>query len=129
MKSSKLLRLSLITVVTLLITAFLAAMAQAASVSMNASDGLGQSSYNTGVHWTGGQAPVSTNDYFTAGFFIRTPGDGTTNDVFAGASLTLNAQNTVGGNNGSFLEKFSGGAGSTRWLTINNFTNNANSLV
>jgi autotransporter-associated beta strand protein len=102
---------------------------QAATVNLSSSDGVGTTSYNQAGHWANGQAPVGTNDYNTAGFFMRTPGDGTTNDVFAGASLTLGIQNTVGGNNGSMLEKFSGGAGSSRWLTINNFTNTSGALL
>src|ERR1051325_5246078 len=101
----------------------------AADINMNANDGLGTSSFNTGVHWTGGAAPTAGNNYFTAGFFMRTPGDGVTNYVFAGDSLTFGPVNLSGGVNGSILEKFTGGAGSQRWLTINNLTNGVNSMM
>lgn len=102
---------------------------QAATVNLTASDAVNTTSYNQAGHWSNAQAPSAANDYNTAGFFMRTPGDGTTNDAFAGASLTLGVQNTSGGNNGSLLEKFSGGAGAIRWLTINNFTNSASALI
>ncbi|HLX69511.1 MAG TPA: autotransporter-associated beta strand repeat-containing protein [Verrucomicrobiae bacterium] len=117
------------TVVACLTLLLSMAGSRAAQVTLNASDAVGTSSFNTAGHWSNSQAPSAANDYNTAGFFMRTPGDGTTSDVFAGASLTLGVQNTSGGNNGSLLEKFSGAAGATRTLTINNFTNSANSLI
>ncbi|HXS69629.1 MAG TPA: autotransporter-associated beta strand repeat-containing protein, partial [Candidatus Polarisedimenticolia bacterium] len=104
-------------------------MASAAVVNMSASDGLGTSSFNTGVHWADGQAPSAANDYNTAGFFMRTPGNSVTNYVFAGASLTLGPANTVNGINGSILEKFSSGAGSVRFLTVNNLTNTSGAMI
>ena len=86
--------------------------AHAADVSLNANDGVGTSSFNAAGHWSNGQAPSGANNYFTAGFFMRTPGDAVTNYVFAGASLTLGPANLSGGVNGSMLEKFGPGAGS-----------------
>lgn len=106
-----------------------ASASHAANVSLNANDAVGTSSYNTGLHWVGGAAPSAANDYNTAGFFMRTPGDGSTSDVFAGASLTLGTANLSGGVNGSMLEKFSGGAGAVRTLTINNLTNLAGAMI
>jgi autotransporter-associated beta strand protein len=102
---------------------------QAATINMNANDGVGTSSFNTGLHWVGGLAPSAGNDYNTAGFFMRTPGDTVTNYVFGGGSLTLGPVNTSGGVNGSMLEKFGPGAGSVRWLTINNFTNGPSAMI
>lgn len=113
------------------VTLFLGAVgSRAATINMVASDStVGQTSFNTGLHWAGGLAPVATNDYNTAGFFMRTPGDNVTNYVFAGGSLTLGPDNLVNGNNGSMLEKFGLPAGNVRWLTINNFTNGPTALL
>jgi autotransporter-associated beta strand protein len=103
----------------------------AANVALNANDALGQSSYTTGAHWIGGAAPSAANDYFTGGFMLRTPPDGTNgfNHIFAGASLTLEAPTLAGAGNGSLLEKFGGGAPNGRTLTINNLTNAAGAIV
>src|SRR5262245_6633321 len=101
----------------------------AAQINLNANDAVNTTSFNTAGHWSNSQPPASTNDYNTAGFFMRTPGDGVTNYTFAGGSLTLGIVNLSGGVNGSVLEKFSGGAGSQRWLTINNLTNLSNSML
>ena len=106
-----------------------AAVSHAAQINLLGNDGLGASSFNSGVNWAGGLAPSAGNDYNTAGFFMRTPGNTTTAYTFAGDSLTLGPMNTVGGNNGSLLEKFSSGAGSVRTLTINNFTNLAGAVL
>lgn len=93
---------------------------RSAVVNLVGNDGLGTSSYNAKGNWANSAAPSTNNDYNTAGFVMRTPGDGTTSDIFNGGSLTLGVAN---GASGSLLEKFTGGAGSTRTLTINNFTN------
>jgi len=100
-----------------------------ATINLNANDAVGTTSFNAPGHWSNSQAPSAANDYNTAGFFLRTPGDGVTTYTFAGASLTLGPVNTSGGINGSVLEKFSGGAGTSRTLTINNFTNGPNSML
>ena len=60
---------------------------------------------------------------------MRSPGDGVTSYTFAGASLTLGTANLSGGVNGSMLEKFSGGVGAVRTLTINNLTNLAGAMI
>src|SRR5215831_18319118 len=106
-----------------------AAISKAATVNLTANDAVGTTSFNAAGHWSNTQAPSGANDYNTAGFFMRTPGDGVTAYTFAGASLTLGPMNTSGGVNGSVLEKFSGGAGTTRTLTINNLTNGPNSML
>lgn len=106
-----------------------ASVSHAATVNLNANDGVGTTSFNAAGHWSDGLAPSAGKDYNTAGFFMRTPAGSTTNYTFAGDSLTLGPINTSGGNNGSILEKFGGGAGSVRWLTINNLTNQALAVI
>jgi autotransporter-associated beta strand protein len=73
----------------LLALAFVGSMnLNAENVSLTASDGSGSSSFNAAGHWSNVQAPGSTNDYFTAGFQLRTPASGSSN-YFAGNSLSL----------------------------------------
>lgn len=104
-------------------------LASAATINLVGNDGYGVSSFTTGINWANGLAPSAGSDYNTAGFFMRTPGNSTTNYTFGGDSLTLGPVNLVNGVNGSLLEKFSLGAGSVRWLTINNFTNTAGAMI
>jgi autotransporter-associated beta strand protein len=116
------------------VAAFLALLSgigatRAATVSLNANDAVNTTSFNAVGHWNNSAAPASTNDYNTAGFFMRTPGDSVTSYTFAGNSLTLGTANLSGGVNGSLLEKFSLGAGSIRTLTINNLTNTAGAML
>ena len=106
-----------------------AAVSHAAVINLNANDAVSTSSYNSGLHWADGAAPSAANDYNTAGFFMRSPGDSVTSYTFAGASLTLGTANLSGGVNGSLLEKFSGGVGAVRTLTINNLTNLAGAMI
>lgn len=82
---------------------------QAATVSLNASDAGGTTSFDTPGHWTDGAAPSAGNDYFTSTFQLRTP-TAAANSTFAGGSLTING--------GSMLYKNSG----NRTITINNLT-------
>src|SRR5665213_1160386 len=104
-----------------------AAVSHAAAINLIGNDStVGTSSFNTGLNWAGGAVPGAGNDYNTAGFFMRTPGNTTTAYVFGGDSLTLGVVNAA---NGSMLEKFSSGAGSVRTLTINNFTNLAGAMI
>src|SRR5262245_10899729 len=105
-----------------------ATIASAANIALNANDALNQTSFNTGAHWVGGLAPSPANDYFSGGFFLRTPPD-TLNYTFAGASLTLENPVSAGAGNGSILEKYSGAAGTGRTITINNLTNTAGAIV
>jgi hypothetical protein len=106
-----------------------AVVSHAATVNLVGNDGLGTSSFNTAQNWANAAAPSGANDYFTTAFQMRTPGDGVTNYTFAGASLTFGDHGSAGAGNGSVLEKFSGVAGTTRWLTINNLTNAAGGLM
>jgi hypothetical protein len=65
------------------------AVLNAAKVSMTASDTNGAAtSLISAGNWSNAQAPSSGNDYFTAGYLLRTPNTGTSN-YFAGTSLSL----------------------------------------
>lgn len=99
-------------------------IADAAAVSLNANDAAGSTSWNTAGHWSNAAIPSVGNDYNTAGFLLRTPGD-LVSYTFAGASLTFGVNN--GGS--SLLEKSSAGNGQTRTLTINNATNLAGAVI
>ena len=71
-----------------LLAALVSANVNASNVSMTASDGSGTSSLNAAGKWNNALAPSSTNDYFTAGFLLRTPASGSSN-FFLGKSLSL----------------------------------------
>ncbi len=101
----------------------------AAPISLVGNDGLGTSSFTSGANWAGSLTPSAGNDYNTAAYQMRTPGNTTTAYTFAGDSLTLGNHGSAGAGNGSLLEKFSSGAGSIRTLTINNLTNSANAII
>jgi autotransporter-associated beta strand protein len=62
----------------------------AATITMNASDAINTSSFNSGLHWNGGAAPTTGNAYQTVSFLLRSP----TNQApvaFAGDSLEIQA--------------------------------------
>lgn len=99
--------------ISCLILALLVCPAFAATISMKASDSIGQSSFNTGLNWTDGNPPSAGNDYVTGDYRLRTPADGGSY-VFGGDSLTVNNTN---GYNGGLMYK---GTGSTGSLTIAN---------
>jgi autotransporter-associated beta strand protein len=63
-------------------------VAQGAEISLNASDGSGATSFNTGLHWDGAEAPSPGNTYVTGAFLIRTPTTGGSL-TFAGDSLRV----------------------------------------
>ena len=75
--------------------------ANAAPVSLTAGDANGATtSFNGAGHWSNGQAPSSANDYFTAGYLLRTPNTAAgSSNYFAGNSLSLdyNAGNLLVG--------------------------------
>jgi hypothetical protein len=87
------------------------ASVQAASISMDATDGIGQASFTNGTNWEDNAAPTSGNDYFTAGFTMRTP-ETTGDKTFAGDSLTLNGGGVI----------YKGSTNGTQTITINNLT-------
>ena len=90
--------------------------ATAANINLTGSDGFGSTSFNTGLNWAGGQAPTAGNNYFTAGFLLRTP-TAAGNFTFAGDSLTFQPNSTAN----STAMNLKGSSGST--ITINNCTN------
>ncbi|MBX3425545.1 MAG: autotransporter-associated beta strand repeat-containing protein [Pirellulales bacterium] len=96
--------------------------ADAADITLSASDGLGTSSFNTGLNWPGAVAPTAGNNYFTGSNILRTPADGASH-VFAGDSLTVNtASGTVADYSTGLLYKGTGNAGV---ITINNLILNS----
>jgi len=88
----------------------------AANINMTGSDGFGATSFNAGLNWAGGQAPTAGNNYFTAGFLLRTP-TAAGNFTFAGDSLTFQPNSTAN----STAMNLKGSSPST--ITINNCTN------
>jgi len=102
--------------------------AHAALVILTASDGAGESSFNTALHW--GAVPIAGNDYLVEGVIgrttLRTPTDINNPAAFAGDSLTIGSNTATGA---SLIYK--GGAGNGT-VTVNNlkfdngtFINNA----
>ena len=91
----------------------LALPAQAADVTLNASDGFGTTSFNAAGGWDSAAAPTAGNDYFTSNYSLRTPPDNGSY-TFAGDSLTVN--NTNGYPQGLFYK----GTGNTGIITIDN---------
>ncbi len=87
------------------------------SVTLTASDAIGTTSWNAAGHWSNSQAPGPGNNYFTAGFQLRSPGSGGSVS-FAGDSLTLQPLSPFGV---CLNIKFNSGS----FLTINNCTNSA----
>jgi hypothetical protein len=84
-----------------------AATSFADTVSLIADDGFGETSFNTGLHWSDGLAPMPGNDYVTGDFRVRTPPDGGSY-VFGGDSLTVNNTN---GYSWGLMYKGTGNAG------------------
>ncbi|MBN2506720.1 MAG: immunoglobulin domain-containing protein [Verrucomicrobia bacterium] len=101
----------------LLLGLWMAGTAQAADVSLTASDPAGSDSWDEAGRWSNAAAPSLGNNYFTASFQLRTPNSLAGNTTFAGGSLTLNG--------GSVLYKGSG----SRTITINNLTLDGGSLL
>ena len=71
-----------------LLAVLLTTSLHAANISMTASDAGGATSFNAAGKWSNAQAPSAANEYFTAGFLLRTPASGTSN-YFLGNSLSL----------------------------------------
>lgn len=98
---------------TCLVLILLASPAFADTVTMIAADGIGQSSFNSGLNWSDGLAPSAGNGYVTGDYRLRTPADGGVY-TFGGDALTVNNTN---GYNGGLMYKGTGSAGS---LTVAN---------
>ncbi len=69
--------------------------ARAANYVMTGNDGVGMSSFNTGLNWPGGLAPEPGNTYQTANFLLRTPSVTGSSFTFAGDSLEVQAGGTL----------------------------------
>ena len=100
----------------------------AANVNLNASDASARPRLTPLAIGTTPRQPSAANDYNTAGFFMRTRG-WCDELLFQGASLTLSTKTPRAATTAACLEKFSGGAGSVRWLTINNLTNRDQAMI
>ena len=61
---------------------------------MTASDASGSDSFDTAGHWSSGAAPSAGNNYFSAGFTIRTSADSVAH-TFQGDSLTISNSATA----------------------------------
>ena len=68
--------------------AFHTSLLRGANFVMNLSDAINTTSFNTGLHWTGGAAPTNGNAYQTATFMLRTPANAAA-ITFAGDSLEI----------------------------------------
>lgn len=95
----------------------LCGLAQAADVSLTATDPVNSDSWDEAGRWSNAAAPAAGNNYFTAGFQLRTPNALASDTTFAGGALTVNG--------GSVLYKGSG----NRTTTINNLTLDGGMLV
>lgn len=106
------------TVIATLVSMALPALTEAASVSLTAADTINTSSFNSAGKWSNGQAPVSTNDYYTSAYFLRTPVDGgSTTYTFGGNSMTFQQPTSSGVR--SLIVK----SGNNDTFVINNLTN------
>lgn len=95
-----------------------AAPAMAAEVYLTAPDTMGQSSFNSGLHWSDGLAPSAGNNYAVSISQLRTPADGGSY-TFAGDSLMINP-------GGVLMYKGTGTAGN---ITINYLIANGGSVI
>jgi hypothetical protein len=103
-------------IIPLALFAMLPALASAADVTMDTSDGFGTSSFNSDLNWDNNAAPNAGNAYFTGDFILRTPPDA--NDyTFGGDSLTIN--NTGAYPQGLFYKGL-GTSNTTGTLTVSN---------
>ena len=98
-------------VLAVVVTALVITPGRAAMVSLNASDTIGTSSFNSAGHWNNAAVPSAGNDYSTGDFILRTPADGASY-TFAGDSLTVN--NTNGYAQGLLYK----GTGNTGVITV-----------
>jgi len=104
--------------ICVLVLAFLAVPAFSDVITLTAPDTLGQSSFNSGLHWSDGQPPNAANDYVVSIAQLRTPADGGSY-VFGGNLLTINT-------GGILMYKGTGTAGS---ITVNNLIGNGGSVI
>lgn len=101
-------------------------VAHAANISMTADNASGSSSFNSSLSWSDGLAPAAGNDYFNAGFLLRTPGVANGVYTFGGNSLTITGSGlAAAANNQALLFK---GTGASGLITVNNLTVNGGQL-
>jgi len=89
----------------------------AVTVTLTTGDALGETSFDSGLHWSDSTPPSAANDYVVAVPSLRTP-PATGNFTFGGNSLTLNT-------GGGLLTKTTTPAST---FTINNFTVDGGSI-
>jgi hypothetical protein len=77
---------------------FATSVSRAATIALTNTDALNTTSFNTGLNWANGVAPIGGNAYQTATFRLRTPAN-TTPITFAGTSLEAQSG---GGDNQQF---------------------------
>jgi fibronectin-binding autotransporter adhesin len=98
-----------------------ASTASAATVTLSATDAVGESSFSSGLHWSDTTAPSAANDYVVAGgLSLRTIAD-SGSATFEGNSLTLGDGTTTGT---LVLKNQAAGA----VITVNNLTLNNGEL-
>src|SRR5271170_3516329 len=85
----------------LMTVAFAPTFAQAAAITLTATDASGTTSFNAAGHWSNAQAPSAGNTYdTTTSYMMRTPLAGSTAITFAGDSLTLHGPGSTTAGNG-----------------------------
>ncbi len=100
----------------------------AATVTLNASDTINNSSFNAAGGWSDASAPHGGGDYLVNnGIRLRTPANGSSH-AFAGDSLTLGPSGTTGYGlpGGELMYK---GTGNTGTITINSLILNGGSIA
>jgi len=103
-----------------LILCFLVPVAQAAIVTLAAPDAFGESSFNSGLHWSDSTAPGPGNDYEVSIEQLRTPPDNGSY-TFGGDSLKINT-------GGILMYKGSDSAG-VGTITVNNLIGNGGHII
>lgn len=97
--------------VALITLAFSSGAGAATVTHANRNDGFGESGFTLTTDWSNAAAPSAGNDYIDQNWDIRTPFNTTTDDTFAGDSLTLT-------DGGMLIYK----GGNVHNVTINNLT-------
>jgi Concanavalin A-like lectin/glucanases superfamily/Bacterial TSP3 repeat len=93
----------------------LSSYSSGAQVTLNTTNGIGESSFSSSLYWSDAQAPSSSNDYVvTGGKSLRTLANGTANETFAGNTLTLTDSSLL----------YKGNSSSNLIITVPNLTLN-----
>ena len=115
------------------VTLLSASAASAALINLNASDGLGASSFAAGTNWVGGAAPTAGNTYSVgSGLRLRTAATANPVVTFAGDSLTIANGFTTSNMNGASSSDLFGftykSTGATGLITVNSLILNAGAI-